>query len=204
MQRIFQKTKEAFPQTETVITLLGIFIVILGVDSFVLYPAGITYSTYPLIHFFWLVFGMTIVEKFAPLPTKEIKLSKAGGIVIVALIILGLATSVQNGELISRSVKIVEILFQDLVIATILATIGERLLQTSTRVRASIVFALLHVPLFFTEPWPHVTAVVGGALLISFISTTWFAKTKQDISTIVILHLAFYLVFGTALTIVFW
>jgi hypothetical protein len=60
------------------------------------------------------------------------------------------------------------------------------------------------VPLFFTEPWPHVTAVVGGALLISFISTTWFAKTKQDISTIVILHLAFYLVFGTALTIVFW
>lgn len=188
----------------TALLLLGMFSLILGVSALVLYPAGITYLTAPVIHFIWLIFGIILVEKFAPVPTADISFSNYGRIIVAILFIFGLAASLQSGEVIARAVKIIEIIFQDLVIAALLTNVLKERSGRTTKIWLSVVFALLHTPLFFTQSFTNASAIVVGALFISYISISWFVQKKHDITAILVPHILFYLVFGTAFSLVFW
>lgn len=192
---------------ETFKKVAGLFLLfggVLGVSSLVFVPQGVTYETDPLIHTIWLLFGIIIVGRVAARLVNEIHFSTKSIFVVLAVIILGLASSVTEGHLVARAVKILEIIFQDLVIATTLVTLGKHLSNQTTERLLSIGFALMHVPLFFVEPFTHVLAIVVGALCISYVSIVLFLKNNKDIGMIIIPHVAFYLLFGTALSIVFW
>ncbi len=187
-----------------VISLLVVFSVVLGVSSLILFPRGITYQSHPVVHIFWLIFGIALVELFAAKSVSEIKISKLGAAATIALIILGLISAMPNGDLIARSVKLSEILFQDLVIAATLVVAGHHLTQRRTQLALALLFATLHVPLFFVVPFPRAITTVLGALFISLGSIAWFVRTKKDVSAIMLPHILFYILFGTALSVIFW
>ncbi len=184
--------------------LFALFALILGVSTFVFTPVGLTYAANPIINIIWLIFGFVLVEKFTPLSTKSVTFSKYGIIAVVSLILIGLASSMPSANLIARSVKIVEIIFQDLVIAVMLVTLLKQLSDKKVQIWLSISFAALHVPLFITEPTLRAGIIVLGALVISYVSIRWFAQKGHDITAILVPHILFYLVFGTALSIIFW
>ncbi len=189
---------------KTIGLLFFLFIVVLGIPSFILFPLGLTYQTSPAIHFAWLIFGFVLVERLTTLSVKSVTFSKIGIVAVTSLMLVGLATSMPSANLIARSVKIIEIIFQDLVIAVTLVTLLKQLSDRKVQIWLSVSFALLHVPLFFTETAVNAGVIVLGALAVSFVSIAWFSKKGHDITAILLPHILFYLVFGTALSIVFW
>ncbi len=150
------------------------------------------------------MFGIIIVGRVAARLVSEIHFSTKSMYAVVAVILIGLISSVGEGHLVARSVKILEIIFQDLVIAATLVTLGRYLSNQTTERLLSIGFALMHALLFFVELFEHVIAIVLEALVISYISIVLFLKNNKDIGMIIIPHVAFYLFFGTALSVVFW
>ncbi len=204
MRRLTKLIHLPLETLKTVALLFALFALILGVSSFVFTPVGLTYEANPIINIIWLIFGFILVEKFTPLSTKSVTFSKYGIIVVICLILAGLASSMPSANLIARSVKIIEIIFQDLVIAVMLVTLLKQLSDKKVQIWLSISFAALHVPLFITEQTLRAGIIVLGALLISYVSIKWFAQKGHDITAILVPHILFYLVFGTAFSIIFW
>jgi hypothetical protein len=186
----------------SIFALCGIFSIVLGVSTFILTPAGITYEAFPATNILWLIFGLALVQIFVPV--TKLRFSTAGIIAVVLLIIFGLATSLAANEIIPRSVKILEILFQDLVIASTLTLVGAHLSKQNVRLSFSILFLMLHIPVFFIHPLTYALTIVLGAFLIGYVSITWFTQNDHDIATIILPHIFFYLVFGTAFSVIFW
>lgn len=184
--------------------LFAVFSIILGVITFVLVPQGLSYAKYPLLHFSLFIFGMALAHSFTPTAISKVHMSKPGIIVIVTLILIGLLSIWPSGIFIERSIKLVEILFQDFIIASTLSIIGTRLSSTPIRLSLAFAFAALHLPLFVTQPFTHALSVLCAAFIVGYIGTTIFQKTKQDISGIIILHLSFYILFGSMLSLVLW
>ncbi len=204
MRRLTKLIHLPLETLKTVALLFALFALILGVSSFVFTPIGLTYEANPIINIIWLIFGFILVEKFTPLSTKSVTFSKYGIIVVICLILAGLASSMPSANLIARSVKIIEIIFQDLVIAVMLVTLLKQLSDRKVQIWLSVSFAALHVPLFITEPTLRAGVIVLGALSISYVSIKWFTQKGHDITAILVPHILFYLVFGTALSIIFW
>ena len=184
-----------------IVALFGVFALVLGFVTFILYPQGITYGAYPLLYFPLFVFGMMLAYACAPGAVESVRISRSGMIVVIVLVLAGLVSVWQTGAFIERAIKLMEILFQDFVIAAALGVIGDRLAERKVRIGLSVAFAAMHLPLFVTASYTYAISVVIAALVVTYVATTWFVKTKRDIATVAMLHLAFYIIFGSVLSI---
>jgi hypothetical protein len=206
MFRSIEKLFGIFSEKEfkEIMVLFGVFALVLGFITLVLYPQGITYGKYPLLYFPIFIFSMVLVYECAPETVSRVRISNTGAVVTTVLVVAGLVSVWPSGAFVERSIKLIEILFQDLVIAAVLGVIGHRLANTKIRLALAIAFTVLHIPLFFVATLSYSLTVVVAAFLVSYIGTLWFEKTNQNIATIMIMHLSFYIIFGSILSVIVW
>lgn len=189
---------------ETVFALFAVFSVILGVSSLMLYPAGLTYSTAPVINFTWLVFGLALVRFFTRDTVSSIQLSKKGAFAVILVFLASLFLAVPDGDPVARSIKLVEIIFQDLVIGGVLVALLPVIEKKRERIALALAFAAIHTPLFSIAPSVHALVVTGASFVVASFVPVWFKQTNRDMAAIIVPHVLFYLLFGNFLTGVSW
>jgi hypothetical protein len=101
-----------------------------------------------------------------------------------------------EGDPMTRSIKIVEILFQDLIIAGVLVSLIPVLGKLKERLLLATAFAALHVPLIGIISMWQAFIISVASFLVAFIVSKWFVQSKYDMVTIIVPHLVFYLLFG--------
>jgi hypothetical protein len=118
------------------------------------------------------------------------------GLFPISLLITSLVLALPEGDPMTRSIKIVEILFQDLIIAGVLVSLIPVLGKLKERLLLATAFAALHVPLIGIISMWQAFIISVASFLVAFIVSKWFVQSKYDMVTIIVPHLVFYLLFG--------
>ncbi len=188
----------------TVLALSIIFSLILGVSTFWFAPTGLTYSKASFINFAWLVFGLGLARFFARDTLESIHLSKIGSLLIICVSITAVILAFFAGDPMTRAIKLLEILFQDLVIAGVLVSLFPVLEKTKERLVLAFSFAAIHLPLIAVAPLAHAGVVVIASYIVAYLTPHWFVQSKRDMAFIIVPHIVFYLLFGSYLVGITW